>query len=328
MQNSARMKPYSVDKSPAAYDEYKFTLPELYRELAKEELREDDAVRENALAEMRIWIVKNPHIRKCRTDAKFLLRFLRFRQFSVPMACEALERYLAIRALYPSLFKNLDCNETVMKELVGYEPLTYLGQDHTGRAVYLYRFGMFNGEKHSALQDARYIVLILETILEWEESQIGGLHVLLDYDGCTMSNFEKWGTSDLKLIMEVYSQSYPLRFSEIHSTQLQKFGIPVVETLVSFANPKLREKITCYKTVAELEKHFEPALKPTVYGGEANLDELNRAFRKRIEEQREITLGLDDMEIDVEHYAAVWAFEESSPTDEISGALFKQLNIM
>uniref|UniRef100_A0A182PXA7 CRAL/TRIO N-terminal domain-containing protein n=1 Tax=Anopheles epiroticus TaxID=199890 RepID=A0A182PXA7_9DIPT len=137
--------PYQVDKCTKSYDEYKFTLPALYREVAKEELREDDAVREKALAEMRHWIAENPYIfkcrtdanspfrwrvkrplpdlyrkiakeelreddeireqsltqmrewiakhpyiRKCRTDSSFLLRFLRFRKYSVPMVCETL----------------------------------------------------------------------------------------------------------------------------------------------------------------------------------------------------------------------------------------------
>ncbi|XP_053675664.1 clavesin-1-like [Anopheles nili] len=318
---------YSVDKNPECYDEYKFTLPELYRDLAKEELREDDSVREKALAEMRQWIVENPHIRKCRTDAKFLLRFLRFRKFSVPMACEALERYLAVRELNPAWFKNLDCNDPTMKEILAVQPMTYLGQDHTGRAVYLVRFGMFNGEKHTAQQDARYMALVLETILEWEDTQIGGCYAFIEYDRCTTSSFEKWSMTELKLIMEIFSQTHPLRYSEIYGAQLPKYAVPVIETLLSFASPKLREKITCYKTIDELEKHFEPALKPSLYGGEANLDELNQAFRKRIEEQREIILGLDDMEIDIEHYAGVWASEETSLTDDISEAVFKQLNI-
>uniref|UniRef100_A0A182ISP0 CRAL-TRIO domain-containing protein n=1 Tax=Anopheles atroparvus TaxID=41427 RepID=A0A182ISP0_ANOAO len=321
------VKPYSVTKSPSAYEAYKFELPELYREIAKEELREDDSVREQSLAEMRQWIANNPHIRKCRTDAKFLLRFLRFQKFSVPMACEALERYLSVRELYPSWFKHLDCNDAAMKEICENAPFTYLGQDSAGRMVMFVRFGCFNGKKHTALQDGRYMALMMETVLEWEEMQIGGCHVLVVYDGCTLDNFEKWSTSELKIIMDAYSRSYPLRYTEIHAAGLQKFGVPIVETFLSFANAKLREKISCYSSFAELDKHIESTMKPKEYGGSVELDALNRAFRKRVEEQREITLGLDQMEIDVQHYASVWDAEEPMPADAAAGAVFKQLNM-
>ncbi|XP_058066229.1 clavesin-2-like [Anopheles bellator] len=317
---------YSVLKCPAAYDEYRFTLPEQYRQIAKEELREDDATRKQALTEMRQWIVDNPHIRSCRTDAKFLLRFLRFRQFSVPMACEALERYLSLRELYPSWFKNLDCNEGLMSEIIKNGPFLYLGQDTAGRAVMLVRFGRFEGQKHLAVHDGRYAAMIMETMLESEELQIGGVQVLIDFTETTVDNYDKWGTSELKILMEAYSRSYPLRYGEIHAAVLPKFGIPAVDTFLSFANPKMREKIRCYSTIAELEQLIEPHQKPTEYGGQVDMGELSRSFWKRIEEQRQVVLGLDRMEVDVDHYAAVWDEEEPSPAEAAAGAVLKHID--
>ncbi|XP_058123380.1 alpha-tocopherol transfer protein-like [Anopheles ziemanni] len=317
---------YSVEKNPPAYEEYSFELPELYRQIAKEELREDDTVRESSLIEMRQWIANNPHIRKCRTDAKFLLRFLRFQKFSVPMACEALERYLSIRELHPTWFKQLDCNDKSMKEILEYDPFTYLGQDSAGRMVMLIRFGRFHAENHTALQDSRYTVMLMETILEWEEVQIGGCQVLIEYEGCTVSSFEKWSSSELKLVMDLCSCSYPLRYGEIHAFGLPKFGVPAAETLLTFGNPKMRDKIKCHSSVTGLEKYIEPTMKPKEYGGAVDLSQLNQAFRKRIEEQREITLGLDQMEIDVEHYASVWEEKEPLSVEEAS-VVFNPLNI-
>uniref|UniRef100_A0A182N7S9 CRAL-TRIO domain-containing protein n=1 Tax=Anopheles dirus TaxID=7168 RepID=A0A182N7S9_9DIPT len=316
---------YGVDKCPETYDEYSFTLPELYRHVAKEELREDDDVREKAFSEMRQWIADNPHIRKCRTDAKFLLRFLRFCQFSVPMACEALERYLTLRALYPSWFTNLDCTEPVMQEILDNEPFMHLGQDAAGRAVFLVRFGQFQSEQ-SSLQDIRYIALVLESVLEWEELQVGGLQVLVDYSGCSMSHFEKFSIHELQVGMDMYSRSYPLRYAAIHAAKLPKFALPLLDTFLSFANPKMREKIQCYATVDDLGKHFETPLKPSTYGGSAEFSEMSRAFRKRLEEQRQIVLGLDRMEVDVDYYASMWNLEEI-PEEVSVGVMLKQINM-
>lgn len=52
------------------------------------------------------------------SDAQFLLRFLRTKKYSLPLAQEMLERYLAIRQLYPDWFKKLDVDDPKMLELI------------------------------------------------------------------------------------------------------------------------------------------------------------------------------------------------------------------
>lgn len=104
--------------------------------VAKEELHEDENIRRQALAQFREWIEKHPHIRKCRTDTVFLLRFLRTKKFSVPSACEMLERYLTIRQLFPQWFKQLDINDPAINEIFENGYLVPLPQrDSTGRQV-------------------------------------------------------------------------------------------------------------------------------------------------------------------------------------------------
>lgn len=78
-------------------DEYKFSLTEELELLANEELRETEEVRQHAIKALRDFVLKNSRIETTRLDAKFLLRFLRFRKFSIPMATEALERLMVIK---------------------------------------------------------------------------------------------------------------------------------------------------------------------------------------------------------------------------------------
>lgn len=63
-------------------------------DIAKDELRETEEMRQHAIQALRDWVLQNPRILKTRLDSKFLLRFLRFRKFSIPMAMEALERLM------------------------------------------------------------------------------------------------------------------------------------------------------------------------------------------------------------------------------------------
>lgn len=51
-------------------DNYECHLPESVKRIAKEELREDDSIREQSLEQMREWIAKHPNIKRCRTGTK------------------------------------------------------------------------------------------------------------------------------------------------------------------------------------------------------------------------------------------------------------------
>lgn len=51
-------------------------------------------------------------------DARFLLRFLRTKKFSVLQAEEAVERYLLLRQTYGPAFRNLDYTDHTMNELI------------------------------------------------------------------------------------------------------------------------------------------------------------------------------------------------------------------
>ncbi|XP_035788641.1 clavesin-2-like [Anopheles albimanus] len=302
----SKVTAFPVDKDVQEYDEYTFTLPELYLELAKEELREDDTIRERSLTEMRQWIVNNPHIRKCRMDAKFLLRFLRAKKFSVPMACEALERYLMMREMYPGWFKGLDSSVPVMKELYTRGGVSILGQDSLGRTLVFFRMGLLEAEKLVPPQGGKYIALLLESMLEWEEVQIGGLQVMVDYTDMDMKIFEKWSSSELQIIMNAYTLCYPVRYNDTHAAKLPKKAVPIIQQILSFADSKIRERINCYASVAEMQKHFDPTVAPKGYGGEIDLDVVNKKMWDRIEQQRDVVMGMDDMEIDMDHYAPIW----------------------
>ena len=63
------------------------------------------------------------------SDNSFLLRFLRCKKFSLPIAQETLERYLLLRHVYGDLmFHNLDVKDPVMDALIdtGYLDISFL----------------------------------------------------------------------------------------------------------------------------------------------------------------------------------------------------------
>ena len=108
-------------KSITPVDDYKCTLPDELKKLAENDLRETDEIRDNALRAIREWAIKNERIATLRLDSKFILRFLRFKKFSIPMAQECLERYLVLRKYYYQghfIYQNFDYRDPPLLDLI------------------------------------------------------------------------------------------------------------------------------------------------------------------------------------------------------------------
>ncbi|XP_055609434.1 clavesin-2-like [Uranotaenia lowii] len=332
MSSAATGATFCVVKKPDSYEPYEFKLSDKFQKLAKEELREDDEIREQALAIMREWIAKHPYIHKCRTDANFLLRFLRFRKFSIPQAQEAIEKYLVMRQSFPKWFQKLDCNDELMRSAIDDAVLLPLGQDEEGRQIIWVHFGNFDVEKLDPIAEFRYLVLFLELMLEDEEFQIAGVRAWADYTNSTMKHYGIWGIPDMKLLMDAVNRMIPFRIRAIHGVKLPKFAVAIANLLLSFATPKLRDRINCHNTVLESKKHFDKSLWPQEYGGPVDVDQKLRELKKRFAERREAILALDDMEIDIQHLASLqvhqnrWDQENAEVDGGIAGC-FRKLNV-
>lgn len=86
--------------------------------VAHKELREEKSVRENALRHLKEWLSKNPDVENVRSDDNFLLRFLRTKKFSIPMAEQMILKYLNLRQTMPNYFHNLDYLSPKLNQLI------------------------------------------------------------------------------------------------------------------------------------------------------------------------------------------------------------------
>lgn len=250
---------YGVEKCPARFDDYRCSLSEKYRALALEQLREDDTLREQALEAMRTWIAKHPYIRRCRTDSLFLLRFLRQRKFSIPVACEMLERYLAMRQTFPQWFQNLDPYEEDLKELGSNDVFQALGFDEKGRIVILIKAKNFNVERFTLVHLMRYLHMYAEIMASDERIQVAGIVLVVDCFNTTMMHFTLFNLSDMKNMMPYINHLIPVRCKEIHVIRLPKMSVTLVDILLTFISPKLKQRF--FVSIAIPCHHFYCPLK-------------------------------------------------------------------
>lgn len=108
--------------------------------VARKELREDRSAREQGLDQLRNWLKKNEDVENVRTDTNFLLRFLRAKKFSVPIAEQCLLKYLNLRRVFPQMTQGLDYLSPKLKEIMTNSYLVVSPiRDQYGRRVIIAR---------------------------------------------------------------------------------------------------------------------------------------------------------------------------------------------
>lgn len=117
---------------------------EAVEKIARKELREDRLAREQCTQQMRDWLAKCEDVANVRTDDDFLLRFLRVKKFSVPMAEQMLLKYLNLRRVFPEFTTHLDYATEPMKRVFadGYLVVSPIRDQH-GRRVMIISAGEF-----------------------------------------------------------------------------------------------------------------------------------------------------------------------------------------
>ncbi|CAK9831239.1 clvs2 [Anthophora retusa] len=306
-------------------EDYGRELSESTRTIARDELREDDAIRMEALNQFRHWIQKHPNIKRCRTDAAFLLRFLRTKKFSVPMAEEMLERYLTIRQLYPNWFRNLDIEDPDIEAIIdaGYlVPL--MERDRHGRRVLLSCAGRFDPYKYTSAQMARAHSLVVEALMDDEENQVRGYTYVNDESGLTMGHLSAWSLTDIRNMLRCIQNSTPMRHKETHFVNIPSCAIKIIEFAISLLNDKLKNRISVHKSLEELKNAIDPRILPKEYGGDTPLCDMIAAFKKTLREQRDRIKDLDDMYVEISSMDCQYASDDN--LTGISGS-FRKLEV-
>ncbi|XP_014294337.1 retinaldehyde-binding protein 1 [Halyomorpha halys] len=283
-----------------ADESYGKELPEEVNKLAKEDLREDDLLKKQSLDRMREWLAKSSEIKFCRDDAPFLLRFLRSRKYSIPQAQEMLERYLAIRQLYGEWFRQLDPTDPKMSALIdsGYcFPL--IEKDEFGRRVIFTAIGNFKATEFTAADMVRYHAMVIESLLDEEESQVTGYTQIYDENGLSMAHLAMWSLTDIRNIIRCIQNSLPMRHKSSHFLSLPSSANTIFEFFTSLLNEKLKKRIVIHKSIEDLHQHIKKDILPKEYGGTVSISDMTNKFKQDLMEKRQKLLDLDKLEIDL-----------------------------
>uniref|UniRef100_A0A182MQ23 CRAL-TRIO domain-containing protein n=1 Tax=Anopheles culicifacies TaxID=139723 RepID=A0A182MQ23_9DIPT len=290
----------NLDKAPARYDNEIDELDAHCQQLARDFLRENPTIREQSLGQLRDWIVKHPSIKRCRTDARFLLRFLRTKKYSFINASTMLERYLSCRVVHPHWFKRLDIEDQQMCELVEAGFLyPVLEKDARGRTVIFGDAGTLDPKVYTVGHGCRMHMLVGETLYDDASVQCAGFVLVYDLSGITMGMLGLVTLNDIRDLATYLNNAVPMRIQELHFVNTPSLALKIANYTLALMNEKLRNRIMCHRSWEDLHKKVDKRLMPQEYGGAIPKEVHIAAFKKRCQIYRPQLLALDEMDYEV-----------------------------
>ncbi|XP_074646710.1 alpha-tocopherol transfer protein-like [Tubulanus polymorphus] len=317
------------------YAPYICTLDDAALAKAKKELNEVPKEREGQIAKLRELILKKPGI-TCRTDAKFLIRFLRRSKFSVIAAQKMIENFVIVRASekhgIPKWFHGVSPYSEDMMEIMDTLYTTPLpGRDKNGEKILLIRTGAWDPKRPEMFENLfRYGLMVTDICLRDEATQVHGFTIICDFEGFSASHASYWTYTIVKNAMNCWQDTYPNRNKGVHYYKAPRIFDAVYFMMSGFMKEKLKKRIHFHKSLDELTNAVNRKSLPNEYGGVAGpLKEINQNWKLELCKNKDELDLLKILEVNDNEISSDWSKTNVSDQDkDMSGVAgsFRKLN--
>jgi len=255
--------------------EYHSSLHKNLQVKARKELNETKEARENGIRQLREKLDSNGSLPLPRNEDKFLLRFLRHSKFDVQKAYIRTQNYSNTWIKYSSdveAMRNFRDVAVLWTKKFGLMPK----RDGNGSRILYMDVECSDVDEFDTNGCLQGLFILGELMLEEEETQISGFHVICKADQWTFRQMYNVQPFALKKLANILSRDMPLRVKGIHIVNSPTFIKWIFNLLSSLFSTKISKRMFFHSNEKELHKYIDPDYLPADVGG--NLPEFDTAY--------------------------------------------------
>lgn len=203
-------------------------------------------------------------------DSKFLLMFLRARKFDLDKALQLYVNYHLFRHKHADILRDLSFKS--VEHVLHSQVIRVLdARCRDGSRALCVSPANWDSASFPFLDNFRATFLVLDRLIQEEETQVNGFSVLYDFTGSSLMNMLKVAQSDLitkGVLIELLQEAFPARFKGVHLLHQPWYISIVLSVIKPFMKQKLRERIHSHGENSEsLHRYVDPLNLPPELGG-------------------------------------------------------------
>ncbi|CAO1301244.1 unnamed protein product [Diamesa hyperborea] len=269
--------------------------------IAREELREDETRKAQALVQFREWISKHPAFKNYRTDDSFFLQFLRARKFNNSQAHELYENYFINVRQHPKWHADDEKkNQKVMQmfDRGVYYPLSQ--RDAEGRKIIYNNVSKLDPSIDTPESHFSTIFEVYTQLIEDEITQITGLVVISDCTGFTSKHLSCVSIPDIVVLANCLKNAMTARIKCIYILNLPPFARILLDVFKIALSDKLKKRLVVVKDMEEFKsKYFDAKLLPKEFGGITPEADMIKEFQETMKQNQKKRQQIYDTEFNI-----------------------------
>lgn len=255
--------------SEAIDDDYVFTLSNEDSKYAEEYLNETEGKRNASLIELRQWLKEAQPNLHARTEAKYLLPFLRGCKFDMIKTKKKITNFYRMRRDEPQWFTNRDPTLELLQDLVKLGVFVPLKQSSDNKLVVIIRTAAHNPKVHSIHDVFKVGKMILDiAAYENERCIIYGVTAIFDMSGIALGHATQLTPGVIGKAINAW-QNYHCRPKQMEFINAPSFINVMLNIFKSFMSQKMKERVRVhYDGIGTLHTIVDKSILPPEYGGE------------------------------------------------------------
>ncbi|KAJ8978918.1 hypothetical protein NQ317_013356 [Molorchus minor] len=251
--------------------QYEFTLDEDDKKYLAEHLHESDQSRNEALKEIRNWLIEEKPDLHARLDDKYILPFLRGSKFNLEKTKTKLTNYYVMRRDRSEWFRNRDPTLPELQELVKLGVFVPLKLSSENRLVVIIRTAAHNPKKHKMEDVFKVGKMVLDVAaMTVERTQIYGIVAIFDMDGVGLAHALQLTPSMIKNAVHAW-QNYHCKPKQLEFINAPVHVNVMMNVFKSFMSEKLRKRVKVhFKGTDGLYHNVDRSILPPEYGGDGD----------------------------------------------------------